>query len=462
MNLRQISHTTVLKAILCVAVLLRLGGMVLNTEANDDHMTVIRVMAYEHRIPAVGEYWESYQPKLYHGTVALIFALLPKLSDSWLVRIAQGVSCTAGILTLLLLYSAVRRLPVAPRIQQLSYALTALNPKMLATSIQATNDAFVILFATVAFSAGYRFFRSPDRRSFLVMTVGAMLAGVSKGNGMAVTVALGAAFVAAWLWSTGMRLRVAGYATCFIVAVSVFVAVAGEYWSRYQTTGNPFTINEAYMQAPHFFEETFVRRPGITSVANSFLTFRLAAMLQEPQITNDVAVYPAHRTSFWSAVYGSMHSIHYDYFPPSWQTHNPLVRGLLRVIFLLALVPTGILIYGLWRTITPQLRNPFSQRIRASEAADLLLALGAAGYLAFLVIFAYHERDFGSMKPIYLFPGVLPVMVCCAAGFERLRSAGQRRLSGLATLSATVLCLAYLADELALMIQLTALRLHLL
>jgi hypothetical protein len=461
MNLRQISHANVLKAILCVAVLMRLCGMVLNTEANDDHMSVIKVIAYEHRIPADNELWQSYQPKLYHGTVAALFTLLPKLSDSWLVRIAQSVSCTAGILTLLILYSAIRRLPVAPRIQHLTFALTALNPKMIATSIQVTNDAFVILFATIAFAAGYRFFRSPDRRSFLLMTVGAMLAGVSKGNGLAVTVALGAAFVTAWLWSAGSRLRIAGYAAGFIVAVGLFVAVAGQYWSRYQTTGSPFTINEAYMPPPNFFEETFVRRPGVTSVVNSFLTFRLVSMLQEPQITNDVAIYPAHRTSFWSTIYGSMHTIHFDYFPPSWQTHNAFVRWLLRSIYLLALLPTGILIYGTWRVAAQQVRNLLASGSHRMEPAGLLIALGAVGYLAFITLFAYHERDFGSMKPIYAFPGVLPFMICCAAGFERLRSIGSGQLSRLAVLSASVLCIAYLTDELALMIQLTALRLHL-
>lgn len=460
MNLRRLPHATVLKGILWLAILLRLAGVVLNTEANDDHLTVIKVMAYQHRIPADDEFWQAYQPKLYHGTVAAVFRALPPLGNSVLVRVGQAISCAAGIATLLILLSVLRSAPVPQRVQQLTFALTALNPKMIATSIEVTNDAFVILFATIAFSAGWRFFRSPDRRQFLLMTLGAALAGVSKGNGLAVSMALGGCFLAALCWPPAPRPRLLAYGALFVLFVGISVSIGGQYWSRYRSTGNPFTINEAYMPPPHFLEETFVRRPGVTSVVNSFMTFRLVGMLQDPQITNDAAIYPPHRTSFWSAVYGSMHSIHYDYFPPSWQTHNAAVRMLLRAIFLLALLPTAALVLGVWSAVATPLRKLLQPPHRPSPE-ELLIGFGAAGYLAFLLTFAYHERDFGSMKPIYVFPGVLPFMLCAAGGFERLRTGKRAHLGRWAMASGTLLCVAYVLDEAALFMQLTALRLHL-
>ena len=91
----------------------------------------------------------------------------------------------------------------------------------------------------------------------------------------------------------------------------------------------------------------------------------------------------------------------------------------------------------------------------------MLAVLNGLVLTAFLMLFAYRERDYGSMKPIYLFPAVLPFMACCATGFERLWTNGPRLLSGIATKCATALCIAYLADELALFVQLSALRLHL-
>jgi hypothetical protein len=451
----------ILIAILWLAIALRLFGVALNNQSNDDHLSVIKVIAYEHRIPADNELWEAFQPKLYHATVAGILDVLPPLSDSWSIRVAEAVSCAAGIATLLVLLAFLRGLPISARAQQLTFALVALNPKMVATSIEATNDAFVILFATIAFAAGYRFFRKFSGRSFAAMTAGVLLACISKGPGLVTAVAVACAFGSALLWPTIARRRILAFAAAFLVAFALFVAPLGQYWSRYRAGNSPLAINEPYVPPPHFLEETFVRRPGVTSVVNTFLTFRLFNLLADPQITNDVAVYPRHRTSFWTAAYGSMHSIHYDYYPPDWQTHNGGVRWLLRLTWILALLPTGMLVAGTarsaWQATVAILRRRFAHY----SSSELLLVLGALGYLGFLLLFTSHERDFGSMKPIYIYEAALPFMVCCARELERIGAGSRRRLSSLLYGSATLLCLAYLAEELILLGQLLLLRLHL-
>jgi len=53
---------TLVPVALGLAIFFRLAGMVVNGDANDNHMDVIEVMAYEHRIPADNELWESFQP----------------------------------------------------------------------------------------------------------------------------------------------------------------------------------------------------------------------------------------------------------------------------------------------------------------------------------------------------------------------------------------------------------------
>lgn len=78
-----------------IALLLRALLATFNREANDDHVGVIRTIAYEDRMPASGDVRESFQPKLYHLAVAGPLRLLPMLSPGNPYVVAQLVSCTA-------------------------------------------------------------------------------------------------------------------------------------------------------------------------------------------------------------------------------------------------------------------------------------------------------------------------------------------------------------------------------
>jgi hypothetical protein len=59
-----------------LGILLRVVLATVNLEANDNHIEVISVIADENRIPTVGEFWEAFQPKFYHVTVAVIWRAL--------------------------------------------------------------------------------------------------------------------------------------------------------------------------------------------------------------------------------------------------------------------------------------------------------------------------------------------------------------------------------------------------
>jgi hypothetical protein len=96
-----------------LGVVFRVAGAVVNTEANDDHMEVIRVLSKERRIPAPDEFWESFQPLLYHATVASALVALPELPPGRDTKVAQGISCIAGLMTLFRPEGVVRRLNVS-------------------------------------------------------------------------------------------------------------------------------------------------------------------------------------------------------------------------------------------------------------------------------------------------------------------------------------------------------------
>jgi hypothetical protein len=464
MTTRRWAQRPVIFFILVLAISLRLIGVVANNEANDPHLEVSEVMAYQHRIPAATEVWEGFQPKLYHGTVAAILMVLPRsLPGVVQIRVAQAVSAAAGIYTLFLLLDFLGTLPISARTQQLAFALVALNPKMIATSIQATNDAFVILFGTLAITAGFRYFKAYKRRDFALMTAGVLLAAISKGSGLPLVLAVLTTFLAAFLKPNVTRQRIVGYAAGFVLAFIAFVPVTGEYWARYQQTGNPFWSSQPPSPPPRFLEETFVKpkRPGITSVVDGYFTFRLFDLLKEPLTTNDLDVYPPHRTSLWSFAYGSAHSNHYDNYPPTWALSNPGVLWLLRAIWIVALVPTALLVVGTVRAVLQSVVDLFARVSAPDWSSRVLLAVATSGYIAFLILYTYQYRDFGTMKPIFIFPVIATFMAYYAMELERTQARGKTLLSRIAVGSSGLLCVLYVADSTVLLLHLIAQRLHL-
>ena len=94
---------------MAVGVLLRVYLALVNTEANDDHLTIIRIIAQQHRLPRLRDAWEGFQPKLYHVPVAVLWNLSPWQSPTVQLRIAQLVACAAGIATLFVVRAALIR-----------------------------------------------------------------------------------------------------------------------------------------------------------------------------------------------------------------------------------------------------------------------------------------------------------------------------------------------------------------
>jgi hypothetical protein len=431
--------------------LLRLYLALVNTQANDDHLSVIRIIAHEHRFPHLREAWEGFQPKLYHSVVALLWDLSPWQSAGVQVRIAQLVSCAAGIATLFILYRALARETLAPAIRFLALALVAFNPTLIGLSVQATNDAFVILFGTLALSAGAAFLRSGSRREFFALTIAVILALLSKGNGLVIFAAAAATLALGVLRLEAVpgvsRGRLAALTAAFTGLVVASAIVLGPYRANREDTGDPFAINGDKAPLPHFIERTYVFRPGTTSIVDTYLTFRLVDLLEHPVISNDVEGYPLHRTSLWSQLYGRAHFVHFAQHPPSWRTTHPVVLWLGRFIFLAALWPTALLLAGMARSIVAVLTPG-----RSLETT--LFTLAGVGYFLFIILYSLVYRDFSTMKAEFLFPALLPYVTWFAREAGRWESRWPRL--GLVTLgSGAALLVLYLADIAILARQLT-------
>jgi Dolichyl-phosphate-mannose-protein mannosyltransferase len=458
----QFRHATLL--IFLVGTLLRVVLAFVNSEANDNHLEVMAVLADENRVPDRAEMWEAFQPKLYHVTVAALWKVLAVTSPTIRVRVAQLVSCAAGVVTLwLCLVFLKSEGPVSAKLQCLAFSLLALNPGLIGINAQGTNDSFVIMFASLALYAGYHFLASWRVRDFVWMMVSAILAALSKGNGLVVVLAILLVFAVA-LWqgqrSDSMtRGQVSLYGLVFLVGFAMVVPKAGSYWEHYRRYGSPFVLPIPPAPFPNMFEKTFVYKPGVTSIVDSLGTFRLFDLLRTPISTTDNEHYPLHRTSLWSQLYGRAHFTRFDAWPPSWRMPAAewlrtasLITNLGRLIFLCALFPTILLSLAVWKRMVCTMRWLGSRGRAEMPLSALLLDLAAYGYIAFIVVYSLRYRDFAVMKAIFIFPGLLSFVVLfareCEQFYERYDRNNAVRIAA-DTISVCLLLL-YLADVAAL------------
>ena len=420
---------------------LRVILSLLNQEANDDHMSIIRTIAFEDRVPGLQDDWQGYQPKLYHWTVALLLRLLaPWAADSGdvQIRIANLVNCAAGIALLLVARSWLKRSSLPTPTVLTTFGFLVLNPRLVGIGSQATNDTFVILFGTLSLFWGTRFFDAMSWRALFGMCGFTALAVLSKGNGLVILLAHVCVFAVVLVRRTGAtawpRARLATAGLLFVGVTVSAAASFGPYLDNYRDAGSPFAQNMKAPPLPHVFEKTTAYRPGIQSVASGILTFRLGGMLREPSLVNrqlhdlddptnyDASGYPLHQTSLWSQLYGRLHFVHFDGWPRTWQSDSVVVLWIGRAALVLGLVPTAMLLIGLVREGRRSVMALADRESSDSAAGALLLTVAAFGSLGFSIVLALTMRDFGFMKTIYVLPCLLGFAWCFAQGCEWLRA----------------------------------------
>ncbi|HEX2043023.1 MAG TPA: phospholipid carrier-dependent glycosyltransferase [Acidimicrobiales bacterium] len=417
-------------ALVAVGAGLRIALALVNAESNDDHLSVIAVIAREDRLPRASELDQAYHPKLYHATVAFLWELGPWASESSMLRTAQLVSCAAGILTVLLVHAFLRRQQLSERTRLLALSLVGLNPKLIGISAQATNDSLVVLFGTLCLFLAWAFLRSGSTKTFALVAVATVLAALTKGSGLVLFVAVVAAFAAAAFAGPSPapipRRRLALMTGAFAVGFVVLFAAVGPYRDNYEDSGGRVLgINVPPDPFPPLVDGSRVRRPGTTSIVATYLTFRFVDLVRHPVLPGGDESYPEHRTSLWSQLYGRLGSAHFDQWPPSWQDSGLATRTVVRGALFLGLLPAALLVAGL---VVAVRRAAATIRARSAAAglpdrSALLFSIAFLAFVAFIIVYTLRYRDFASMKVEYLFPAALAAVHLFTLGAESVRRA---------------------------------------
>lgn len=407
-----------------LALLLRLALPLVNSEANDSHVEVVQRILATGSLPIKTDCWECFQPKLYHASLALLFVTLDLSEWRSQVLAANLFNAGVGVLVLLVCWRLLAPSRAdAPWLAWLAFALLALNPKLIAISSQATNDIVVVLFSVLALAAALRFLNE-DRAGDLAWAAAWVVLAVSaKSNGWVIFLALVGALLVRAVVDAPARRRT--LVAALLVAIAVPAAAAlnplNQLRLNLQRFGSPVALNIRRAPPPQLFASSYVPRAGVLSVADGFLTFKLRSLLAHPRIENGMAPVPAHRTSLWTQLYGRAHSLHFDNWPPTWGTQGEAHFPRLRALFLLALVPTALLVAGAMTQVGACLRG-----LLARDAAGLarqnfaLLPLAFFGCLAAIACYAYLYREYSVMKAIFLLPALPALPAAFLAGARRL------------------------------------------
>jgi hypothetical protein len=426
-TLRWLQYRWEFSGILLLSFFVQCALALVNYEANDPHYyDVIEPLLQQFSFSHSADCRLCYHPKLYYYTCALILKPLALTEPRMAIVICQFVNVLAGIGSLYILARFIDTFEWSSQVQNMVLAFIAFNPEWTGIHTQATNDAFVILFSLLALHYLYLFLdgRSTSRSVYLFYLF-ALAASLSKASGLLVLL-LGTIFLfynTAAGHSSGIR---AGRILLTALLTLSLAAFAGNYVSNalYGKPGVEFTSSIPKSPAPGWFEKTETLRPGVRSVADAFLTFRLKNMIAHPYQTNGFAEpYPEHRSSFWSSLYGRFYSGTFSQWPPSRADLSEGTLSLTRLLFVLGFIPALLWVWGMLSVISNGIYSlVIDARFPRAVPSTMLVVIAGAFILA-LMKRSYDYRDFSIMKTLFLFPALPGLMYAFGFALER---AGQK------------------------------------
>lgn len=378
-------------------------------EANDDHSEPVLSYMQTGTYPAADSCWECFQPPVFY-TFHVFLAKVTGSNDSYDIhRQMQWVNLIFSLAWVWVFLLFVRKIPLNPNVRRVSAAFILWNPRLAALSVQATNDSPVILLGACFTLLAWLWLSEKKNIYGVWFILAAGAAAVVKGNGILLLIAaLPVLLLGIRTIERSVVLKLSG----LLIAVVIASAFLGGYVAKYKNYGTPFLINQDKASPPPLSRDEvwFGKRAGIRSVRSGYLKFPFRSLMETPYQINDEPEFPVHRTNFWTLLYGNFYRVQFHNHPGSWRVlDSAWSHNVARILFVLGLIPTTMLIFGVFRSCVLTIRrrreifNGADSEIR-SHAFHLMMTLL---FLAFILKYSYDYRDFGNIKPLFLFPAML-------------------------------------------------------
>lgn len=400
-------------AVFVFSFVLRLGLAYVNREAFDDHVGVISLILQTNKLPQTEDCWECFQPKFFYfvAATAIRVAHVNPAHIHSIIIATQLMNVAAGEVLLVIVYLLMQQMQFADKKAGLVvFALLAFNPSLIAANGMASNDSFAILLSSGAIYSCWKFLRDGKLGFLIASSLFASLGIATKTNvwGTAFAIFL-VLLIKAVNEKRFFSVLIAGIFLTGVV-VTTLLNPLSQYLNNIKNYGTPVTLNVVKEPFPSFFEKTYVRRPGILSIQDGLFTFKFIELLEFPRLTFGATGYPAHRTSLWTDVFASANSVHFYNSPDSWHTKPDF--GVSRSIFVLALLPTALLLFGAVSDWIHLLKGVFrNSKVLSFNQSYGLFGIVFIGYAVVIAVLALQYRDFSTMKAVYIYPAILSFVV---------------------------------------------------
>jgi hypothetical protein len=290
------------------AICLRLLLYWANTPGNafDDHFEPIYLIMAQGSIPDKGDCWECFQPPLFYLISAAVGKAVLAGADISLElfrKLLQFLPCLYGILTVIVIYLILKRLPISDFARLLSFGMVCFLPRHIYMSAMHTNDTLSYLMVTLSAYLMLvvidRLF-SPDggkelgaREILLLLTLLlVMLLTLFTKSTALVLLPMTAVILLAALACRREPLGTSRAAVFTALLLVMGAAVGGVIVSDMRQYGRPLPLNIELLDVE------LTQPPG--KEALSFMSFKPWETIKTPILA------PGNVTSFWTLVTGRM------------------------------------------------------------------------------------------------------------------------------------------------------------
>ena len=415
--------------IFIIAGWLRISLASINQFANDQHFMVIKIISDQHIIPDrdTPKCKQCYHPKLYYLSA---FSLIKIISSQYhsrtniqQVHIAQQLNVCFGLLTLVIVFLFLLKLQFSRPVILATFSLIALNPRFIAINIQVTNDSLIILLSALTMYFLYLFLHKGSLLVAATVILFSTLALLSKSSG--VVLFLGVLFILV-IFLIG-KFKEDKYRKKYILVILVFLVintvgggVFGPYYDNYKATGDFFAINRKKSPPAKLFKKTYIKnKVGVTSIADSYLTFRFLNLLKHPFIDRSGVVRESalNQTSLWTELYARFNFIQHEAHPRQWKNKKGKSFRLGRLAYLFAIIPLAVFILGVFVTFRRFYLDYHKYKLKVfMYNLNWIFLFFFFLFVLALIKFTLDYRSFVSMKIIYIFPAMLPGIIIFANG----------------------------------------------
>lgn len=371
---------------------------VFNRQSTEPYFTeVIQVYVNTGSLPSNNDCEICDQPQVY----SFIAATLMKITGVQNTLIPNLLSALGIVISLLIFIQIIHEFHWRSSVQGYVFALMALNPALIKLGAMAQPDALCLMFALAAIWQLQKSIESISPKSILIFTIWALFASLMKSAGLIVFFT----GILILLYNTFFQNNRKQHVKTIVASILIFLVISfwvGRYLGNFESH-RQFTTIAPPNEKPNWFKTTEVQNPGLRSIADGLCTFRFYNLLQRPH-NIDGAIFPAHRTSLWSQLYGNFWFAHFAQKPSSHEDLSPETLNTGRIIFILALFPTFLFLVGFWNSLATALKKMVTRAEFYSihfEGALILLTLTS---LFFIIKHVLQYRDYTHMNINLLLP----------------------------------------------------------